>query len=54
MGAFEEIYRRSLEPPEAFWADAASLIDWTEPWERVLDDSRAPVYRWFTGGRRNT
>ncbi len=54
MGRFDEIYCRSLDDPEAFWADAASLIDWTEPWERVLDDSRAPFYRWFTGGRMNT
>lgn len=54
MGAFEETYRRSLDEPEAFWADAASLIDWTTPWESVLDDSRAPFYRWFTGGRMNT
>jgi propionyl-CoA synthetase len=54
MGRFEEIYRRSLDDPEGFWAEAASEIDWVEPWERVLDDSRAPFYRWFAGGRLNT
>jgi propionyl-CoA synthetase len=54
MGRFEEIYRRSLEEPEAFWAEAAAAIDWVEPWDRVLDDSRAPFYRWFSGGRLNT
>jgi propionyl-CoA synthetase len=54
MGRFDEIYRRSLEQPEAFWAEAAGAIDWDEPWDRVLDDSRAPLYRWFTGGRLNT
>ncbi|HEU4972760.1 MAG TPA: propionyl-CoA synthetase [Gaiellaceae bacterium] len=54
MGRFAEIYRRSLEEPEAFWGDAAELLDWVEPWERVLDDSRAPFYRWFTGGQMNT
>ncbi|HET9322785.1 MAG TPA: propionyl-CoA synthetase [Gaiellaceae bacterium] len=54
MGRFEEIYRHSLEDPEEFWAGAAAAIDWVEPWERVLDDSRAPIYRWFTGGRLNT
>ena len=43
-----------LEEPEAFWAEAAAAIDWVEPWERVLDDSRAPFYRWFSGGRLNT
>jgi propionyl-CoA synthetase len=54
MGRFDEVYRRSLEEPVAFWAEAAAAIDWYEPWERVLDDSRAPFYRWFTGGRLNT
>src|SRR6266516_1455991 len=54
MGGLEETYRRSLEEPEAFWAEAAAAIDWDEPWQRVLDDSRAPFYRWFTGARMNT
>jgi len=54
VGRFAEIYRRSLEEPEAFWGDAAELLDWVEPWEHVLDDARAPFYRWFTGGRMNT
>jgi propionyl-CoA synthetase len=54
MGRFDDVYRRSLAEPEAFWADAAAAIDWIEPWERVLDDSAAPFYRWFRGGRLNT
>jgi propionyl-CoA synthetase len=54
MGRFDEVYRRSLDHPEAFWAEAAAAIDWDEPWERVLDDSREPFYRWFSGGRLNT
>jgi propionyl-CoA synthetase len=54
MGRFDEIYRRSLDAPEEFWAEAAAAIDWDETWERVLDDSRAPFYRWFAGGRLNS
>ena len=54
MPRFDEIYRRSLEEPEAFWADAAAAIDWDEPPARVLDDSNAPFYRWFAGGRMNS
>jgi propionyl-CoA synthetase len=54
MGVFDDVYRRSLEAPEEFWAEAAAVIDWVEPWDRVLDDSGAPFYRWFTGGRLNT
>jgi len=54
MGRFDEIYRRSLEQPEQFWGEAAAAIDWDEPWETVLDDSGAPFYRWFAGGRMNS
>jgi propionyl-CoA synthetase len=54
MGRLDELYRRSLDDPEGFWAEAAAEIDWDEPWERVLDDARAPFYRWFAGGRLNT
>ena len=32
----------------------AQDIVWTKPFERVLDDSRAPFYGWFAGGELNT
>ena len=51
---YAETYRRSIESPEDFWAEAAAAIDWDSRWERVLDDSRAPLYRWFAGARLNT
>ena len=54
MKAYEAIYRRALEQPEEFWAEAADAIHWDRRWDRVLDDSNAPFYRWFTGGQLNT
>ena len=54
MGVYDEVHRRSLADPEAFWAEAADLIDWVEPPTTVLDRSAAPFYRWFTGGVLNT
>jgi propionyl-CoA synthetase len=51
---FEQLYRRSIDHPEEFWAEAATDIDWVKPWEHVLDGSRAPFYRWFAGGQLNT
>ena len=51
---YDEIYRRSLAEPEAFWAEAAEAIDWDKRWDRVFDDSRAPFCRWFPGARVNT
>lgn len=52
--SYEETHRRSLERPEEFWAEAAAAISWDRPWSRVLDDRRAPFYRWFEGGIFNT
>jgi propionyl-CoA synthetase len=54
MSRFDDVYRRSLEQREEFWAEAAEAIDWVEPWKLVLDSSRAPMYRWFSGARLNT
>ena len=47
-------YARSLEDPAAFWSEAAAGITWFRRWDRVLDDSRPPFYRWFSGGLLNT
>lgn len=52
--SYAEEFRRSIEEPEAFWAEAAAAVQWDKPWEKVLDDSAAPLYRWFVGGRLNT
>jgi propionyl-CoA synthetase len=49
-----EMRRRSLEDPEGFWGEAAEGIDWITRWDRVLDDSKAPFYRWFKGAQINT
>jgi len=53
-GNYEEIYQRSLHDPEGFWAEAAEDIHWYKKWDKVLDDSRKPFYRWFVGGMVNT
>ncbi|MEE3626919.1 propionyl-CoA synthetase [Nitrospirillum sp. BR 11752] len=53
-GRYAELYNWSLDDPEGFWAEAAQAIDWIRPWDQVLDDSRAPLFRWFTGGQLNT
>src|SRR5665648_1000844 len=52
--SYAEEFRRSIEEPEAFWAEAAAAVQWDKPWDTVLDDSAAPLYRWFVGGRLNT
>ena len=51
---YENVYSRWLNDPENFWAEAAEAVHWDQKWDRVLDDSRPPFYRWFPGGLLNT
>ena len=53
-GAYEKIYKQSLEDRENFWAQVAEDVHWYKKWDKVLDDSRKPLYRWFTGGIVNS
>jgi len=50
----DRLHAESLRDPRRFWAAAADAIYWDRPWDSVLDDSRAPLYRWFGGGVLNT
>jgi propionyl-CoA synthetase len=54
MGKYEEIFQKSIKDPEGFWGKAAEDIDWDKKWDKVLDTSHAPFYRWFAGGELNT
>ena len=52
MAAYEELYRRSIDEPDAFWAEVAGELDWFTPWTKVLD-WQAPHAQWFVGGKLN-
>jgi len=46
------IYDRALRDPEAFWAAEAQNLDWSTPWQKVLEWN-APWVKWFVGGKLN-
>jgi acetyl-CoA synthetase len=55
---YERIYRRSVEEPETFWADAAGELEWFAPWNQVLsypagEAGNGGHAKWFTGGKLN-
>jgi acetyl-CoA synthetase len=50
---YDAFYRRSLEDPDAFWREAAQLIDWSTPPDRVFEQPEPPSFRWFPGGHTN-
>ena len=52
--AYKKAFEQSINDPEGFWGDAAEDIVWTQRWNKVLDGSNQPFYRWFVGGQLNT
>lgn len=50
----ETPYKKAEEDYLAFWDEIAKTeVEWFEPYEKVLDDSDAPFYKWFIGGKIN-
>ncbi|MEV6488134.1 AMP-binding protein [Actinoplanes sp. NPDC051633] len=54
MGEYRAAYDRSMQDPAGFWRDAAAAIDWERPPGRILDESAAPLFRWFPDATLNT
>jgi len=48
-----KIKSQALENPEQFWGEQAKSLVWFKQWDKVLDSSHAPFYRWFVGGKLN-
>ncbi|AZZ41890.1 acetate--CoA ligase [Acidipropionibacterium jensenii] len=50
---WEGLLASAAADPVAFWEKEAGELEWSQPWDKVLDDSGAPFYKWFTGARTN-
>ncbi len=49
---YEQIYQKSVENPEAFWAEQAENLHWIKKWDTILD-WKLPHAKWFVGGEIN-
>ena len=49
---YEALYKRSIDDPEGFWAEAARELHWFKPWNKVLE-WELPSAKWFVGGKMN-
>jgi acetyl-CoA synthetase len=49
---YEDVYRRSVEDPEGFWAGVASELAWFRPWDKVFQWDY-PNFQWFLGAKCN-
>ncbi|TXI49468.1 MAG: propionate--CoA ligase [Lysobacter sp.] len=50
---YEDVYRRSIEEPDAFWAEQAQAIHWHKAPQTILQYDVPPFRRWFAGGETN-
>jgi acetyl-CoA synthetase len=55
MKQYDEMYKRSVDDPEGFWAEMAEQnLDWHKKWDKVLEWSfDKPEIKWFSGGKLN-
>lgn len=51
---YQQVYKESVENPEAFWASIAEHFVWKKKWDKVLDwNFTEPKNEWFKGGKLN-
>ncbi|MEY4874966.1 MAG: hypothetical protein RL708_115 [Bacteroidota bacterium] len=51
---YHEVYKKSVEQPEQFWAEIAEHFLWKKKWDKVLDwNFKEPKIQWFQGATLN-
>ncbi|MBL8046713.1 MAG: hypothetical protein JNL09_09240, partial [Anaerolineales bacterium] len=50
---WDALAKYAHENLEGFWGQRAEELEWFKRWDKVLDDSNQPFYKWFTGGKVN-
>jgi acetyl-CoA synthetase len=50
---YDALYQSSIKDRQGFWEQEAEKLEWFQKWDKVLDDSNAPFYKWFTGAKTN-
>lgn len=51
---YKEVYKKSVEQPEIFWAEIAEYFTWRKKWDKVSEwNFTEPKIEWFKGGKLN-
>lgn len=50
---WEEIDQRAKKDYAGFWEGIANELHWFKKWDKVIDDSKKPFFKWFTGAKTN-
>jgi acetyl-CoA synthetase len=49
----EKLAVRAAQDLSGFWEEQAREYFWFKPWDKVLDDSNKPFFKWFVGAKTN-
>ena len=50
---YDKMYEKSITDRDGFWSNEANGLFWYKKWDKVLDDTSKPFYKWFTNGKTN-
>jgi len=51
---YKQVFQKSIEEPDTFWAEIANDFVWRKKWDKVLEwDFHKPEVKWFIGGKLN-
>ncbi|MBM5458236.1 acetate--CoA ligase [Pseudomonas sp. P66] len=51
---YERLYRQSIEDPDSFWSEQASILDWIRPWSCIQQsDMKTGQATWFKDAQLN-
>ena len=54
LDEYQTAYQKSVDDPEAFWAEIAQEFQWRKPWTKTLHwNFTEPTIKWFVGGKLN-
>jgi acetyl-CoA synthetase len=50
---WEELDKKAKKDYPGFWSEIANELHWFKKWDKVIDDSQKPFYKWFTSAKTN-
>lgn len=50
---WEQLNKQAKNNYEGFWVERAEELHWFQKWDKVIDDTNKPFYKWFTDAKTN-
>jgi len=50
---WESLAAKASKDLAGFWGERAEELEWHQKWDKVLDDSKKPFFKWFVGAKTN-